>query len=120
MFQVVFPRKLDKTSMAFDANAEMKRIGGPVRLESKQEATVEVYVDHSAVEVFLASGEALATRCVTTFAKWHCRSLASPTPYFQATACNMHPCISLHVMIDHSVGLKSPRHFSPFRIGNDR
>ncbi len=48
--------------MTFDAGSDMKRIGGPADLE--QQVTVQVYVDHSAVEVFLSSGEALATRYV--------------------------------------------------------
>lgn len=61
--QVVFPTELDTSGTTFDANADMKRVGGPVRLQSVQEVTVEVYVDHSAVEVFLSTGEALATRC---------------------------------------------------------
>lgn len=64
MVQVVFPTKLDKHNMTFDANADMKRIGGPIALDSaQQQVTVQVYADHSAVEVFLSSGEALATRC---------------------------------------------------------
>lgn len=49
--------------MTFDADSDMKRIGGPIRLE--QQVTVQVYVDHSAIEVFLSSGEALATRFVS-------------------------------------------------------
>ena len=61
--QVVFPRTLDQKSMTFDADSDMKRIGGPIRLE--QQVTVQVYVDHSAIEVFLSSGEALATRFVS-------------------------------------------------------
>ncbi len=48
--------------MTFDAGSDMKRIGGPAHLE--QQVTVQVCVDHSAVEVFLSSGEALATRYV--------------------------------------------------------
>lgn len=61
--QVVFPTELDNSSMTFDASADMKRIGGPIALEAaEQQVTVQVYVDHSAVEVFLSSGEALATR----------------------------------------------------------
>ena len=63
MVQVVFPTKLDEHNMTFDASADMKRVGGPIALESaEQQVTVEVYADHSAVEVFLSSGEALATR----------------------------------------------------------
>ena len=63
MVQVVFPTELDKHNMTFDASADMKRIGGPIVLEpAEQQVTVQVYVDHSAVEVFLSSGEALATR----------------------------------------------------------
>lgn len=61
-WQVVFPTFLDSRSMSFDAQAAMKRIGGPVRLQNLQEVQVKVYVDHSAVEVFLSSGEALTTR----------------------------------------------------------
>lgn len=61
MAQIVFPRTLDKKGMTFDAASDMKRIGGPIDL-SHQQVTVQVYVDHSAVEVFLSSGEALATR----------------------------------------------------------
>lgn len=57
---MVFPTKLDTAKMTFDASAEMKRIGGPIL--AQQQVTVQVYVDHSAVEVFLSSGEALATR----------------------------------------------------------
>ena len=61
--QVVFPTELDKVNMTFDTSADMKRIGGPIALDSaQQQVTVQVYVDHSAVEVFLSSGEALATR----------------------------------------------------------
>lgn len=60
LLEVVFPTKLDKKNMTFDAGSDMKRIGGPAHLE--QQVTVQVYVDHSAVEVFLSSGEALATR----------------------------------------------------------
>lgn len=61
--QVVFPTELDKRNMTFDASADMKHIGGPIALESaEQQVTAQVYVDHSAVEVFLSSGEALATR----------------------------------------------------------
>jgi sucrose-6-phosphate hydrolase SacC (GH32 family) len=67
--QVVFPRKLDKTNMTFDADSDMKRIGGPAHLE--QQVTVQVYVDHSAVEVFLSSGEALATRYVMSLLPHH-------------------------------------------------
>ena len=52
--------------MTFDAKADMKRIGGPIELESAQEVGLEVYVDHSAVEVFVSTGEALATRCSST------------------------------------------------------
>lgn len=61
-WQIVFPTTLDNRSMSFDAQADMKRIGGPVRLQNLQEVQVKVYVDHSAVEVFLSSGEALTTR----------------------------------------------------------
>ena len=68
--QVVFPTELDEQNMTFDASSDMKRIGGPITLEAaaeqqqqQQQVTVQVYVDHSAVEVFLSSGEALATRC---------------------------------------------------------
>lgn len=61
--QVVFPHKLDKENMTFDAGSDMRRIGGPIHMDTaQQQVTVEVYVDHSAVEVFLSSGEALATR----------------------------------------------------------
>ena len=61
--------------MAFDANADMKRVGGPIRRESAQEVGVEVYVDHSAVEIFLSTGEALATRyiCICT-----CKDVVRP------------------------------------------
>lgn len=67
--QVVFPRKLDMKNMTFDAGSDMKRIGGPAHLE--QQVTVQVYVDHSAVEVFLSPGEALATRYVTSTLPHH-------------------------------------------------
>lgn len=62
--QVVFPTELDEQNMTFDASSDMKRIGGPIVLGAaqQQQVTVQVYVDHSAVEVFLSSGEALATR----------------------------------------------------------
>ena len=63
LLQVVFPTELDKANMTFDASADMKRIGGPIALDPAQQVTVQVYVDHSAVEIFLSSGEALATRC---------------------------------------------------------
>jgi len=66
---VVFPTQLDKKNMTFDAGSDMKRIGGPVHLEQK--VTVQVYVDHSAVEVFLSSGEALATRYVMSLLPHH-------------------------------------------------
>lgn len=62
--QVVFPTELDEQNMTFDASLDMKHIGGPIILgeAQQQQVTVQVYVDHSAVEVFLSSGEALATR----------------------------------------------------------
>lgn len=84
--QVVFPTELDEQSMSFDASADMKRIGGPIALEAgrQQQVTVQVYVDHSAVEVFLSSGEALSTRqlllplmyspCVPLPMQLHCRN----------------------------------------------
>lgn len=58
--QVIFPTAL--VGAMFDANADMKRIGGPVRLQNVQQVQIKVYVDHSAVEVFISSGEALTTR----------------------------------------------------------
>lgn len=59
---MVFPTKLGSDSMIFNADADMKRVGGPVRLQSAQEVQIKVYVDHSAVEVFMSTGEALTTR----------------------------------------------------------
>lgn len=65
--QVVFPTALDSSSMTFDMHADTKRIGGPVRLQNAQEVQVKVYMDHSAVEVFISSGEALTTRYVAKY-----------------------------------------------------
>ena len=65
LVQVVFPEQVDTDGMTFDAGGDMRRVGGPIHLDpgGQQQVTVQVYVDHSAVEVFLTSGEALATRC---------------------------------------------------------
>lgn len=63
MLQMVFPTSLDSDTKSFDANADMKRIGGPIRLNNTQEVQIKVFADHSAVEVFVSSGEALTTRC---------------------------------------------------------
>ena len=62
LLQMVFPTKLGSDSMTFDAEADMKRVGGPVRLQTAREVQIKVYVDHSAVEVFMSTGEALTTR----------------------------------------------------------
>ena len=63
MLQMVFPTSLDSDTKSFDVGADMKRIGGPVRLRNIQEVQIKVYADHSAVEVFISSGEALTSRC---------------------------------------------------------
>ena len=82
---MVYPTELDKSSMTFDACADMKRIGGPIALAAaQQEVTVQVYVDHSAVEVFLSSGEALATRqAASTMCSMHAEASVQPTACWQ-------------------------------------
>lgn len=59
--QAVFPSELDAGTGTFDAAQSMKRVGGPIAMPDET-VTLRVLVDHSCVEVFVDSGEALATR----------------------------------------------------------
>jgi hypothetical protein len=58
---VVFFAKL-ADGMAIDWGSATKRVGGRVHLAAAGAVTLRVLVDHSAVEVYTGSGEALTTR----------------------------------------------------------
>ncbi|KAK9807040.1 hypothetical protein WJX72_011542 [[Myrmecia] bisecta] len=63
VMEVVFPSKLDASCRTFRDQDVIKRIGGPIRLDSaRQSVRMRVLMDHSVLEAFLDSGEVLTTR----------------------------------------------------------
>ena len=45
-----------------DWDSAVKRVGGPIHLEKEGEVQLRVLMDHSIVEAFTSSGQALSTR----------------------------------------------------------
>ena len=61
-WQVLYPTLLHTQSCTFDWGQLARSVGGSIDMKSDKHVQLRILIDHSAVEVFASSGEALATR----------------------------------------------------------
>lgn len=61
--QVVYPTEFDPASMVYSLSDTTRRTGGAIDFQSNfRRIELSIFVDHSLVEVFTGTGDALATR----------------------------------------------------------